>query len=87
MYSFDGKADFSASFIEFHMILQTLPICWFGAQETFLIIINVKKSCAAWYVYENRDTFPPKIHWGTEKNSIYLKQKYFITVYMSLLSL
>jgi len=29
--------------------------CWFGAQETFLIIINVENSCAAEYLCENHD--------------------------------
>ncbi len=27
-------------------------ICWFAAQETFLIIINVENSCAAKYFVE-----------------------------------
>jgi len=33
-------------------------ICWFGVQETFLIIINVENSCAAaLYFCRNHDTF------------------------------
>ncbi len=27
--------------------LENILICWFAAQETFLIIINVEKNCAA----------------------------------------
>jgi len=30
-------------------------ICWFAAQETFLIIINVENSCAASYLCGKRD--------------------------------
>jgi len=29
---------------------EIILICWFGAHETFLIIINTEKSCAALYV-------------------------------------
>ncbi len=31
--------------------------CWFAAQETFLIIINVKNICAAYYFCANHNTF------------------------------
>jgi len=30
-----------------HDPLEIILICWFAAQETFFIIINVKNSCAA----------------------------------------
>ncbi len=36
--------------------LEIILICRFAAQETFLIIINVEKSCAASYFYEKCDT-------------------------------
>ncbi len=39
MYSCDGKADFFK--------LEIIWICWFGDQETFLIINDVDNSCAA----------------------------------------
>ncbi len=38
-------------------------ICWFHAQETFIVIINVDKNCAAWYFSENHDTFIIIIFW------------------------
>ncbi len=45
MYSCDGE--FSAAItLEPHDLSEIILICWFGAQETF-IIINVEKSCAA----------------------------------------
>ncbi len=51
---------------------------WFGAQETFLIIINVKtvvwlKSWSRLFFFRVLDEY--KI----QKNSIYLKYKYFVT--------
>ncbi len=36
---------------------EIILICWFAAQETFLIIINVKNSCAASYFFIETDTF------------------------------
>ncbi len=30
-----------------HDLSEIIVICWFGAQETFLIIVNVENSCAA----------------------------------------
>ncbi len=36
---------------------EIILICWFAAQETFLIIINVEDSCAAQYFCGNRDAF------------------------------
>jgi len=41
MYYSDGRAEFFLA-----GIIQVL-ICWFSAQEMFLLIINVEKSCAA----------------------------------------
>jgi len=43
IYSCDGKADFSASLLQSsvsHDPSEISLICWFAAQETFLIIIN-----------------------------------------------
>ncbi len=42
MYSFEAKAEFSASLIQSsvsHDPSEIILICWFGAEETFLIII------------------------------------------------
>ncbi len=36
---------------------EIIIICWFAAQETFMIIINVENSCAAQYFCGNWDTF------------------------------
>ncbi len=36
---------------------EIILICWFAAQETFLIIINVENSCAAQYFSGNHDAF------------------------------
>ncbi len=41
IYSCDGKAEFSASLLQFsvsHDLSEIILICWFGAQVTFLII-------------------------------------------------
>jgi len=47
-YSCDCKAEFSASLLQCHKILQkSYLIWWFADQETFLIIINDENSCAA----------------------------------------
>jgi len=46
------KAEFSASLLSVTLIL----ICWFAAQETFLIII-CENICAASYFIGNRDTW------------------------------
>ncbi len=46
------KAEFSASLLQFsvsHDPSEIILICWFAAQETFLIIINFENSCAATY--------------------------------------
>jgi len=44
----DGKVEFSASLIHFsHDPSEIFLICWFAAQETFLIIINVENHSAA----------------------------------------
>ncbi len=53
MYSYDDKAEFSASLLQSllsHEPSEIILICRFDAQETFLTIINVKNSCAAYYV-------------------------------------
>ncbi len=52
------KAEFSAllaySSVQSHMTLQKfILICWFAAQETFLIIINVENNCAVQYFCGN----------------------------------
>ncbi len=47
IYSCDDKAVFSASLLqslELHDLSQIIQICWFGAQETFLLIINVENN-------------------------------------------
>ncbi len=44
------KAEYSASLLQSsvsHDPSEIIIICWFAAQETFLIIINVENSCAA----------------------------------------
>ncbi len=55
------KAEFSASLILQSSVLhdpsKIIIICWFAAQETFLIIIIVENSCAASYLCGNRHTF------------------------------
>ncbi len=53
MYSYDDKAEFSASLHQSllsHDPSEIILICRFDAQETFLTIINVENSCAAYYV-------------------------------------
>ncbi len=66
-----------------HDSSEIIIICWFAAQETFLIIINVENSCAAQYFCGNCDTFyfsgftdEQKV----KKISIYLKWKSFVTL-------
>ncbi len=49
---------------------EIIIICWIGAQVTFLIIINIKK------------LFFDK--WKVQKNSIYLKSKSYVTLWMPL---
>ncbi len=39
-----------------HNPSEIILICWFAAQETFFIIINVKNSFAAEYFCGNNDT-------------------------------
>ncbi len=48
IYSCDSKAELSLlqSSVS-HDPSEIILICWFGAQETFTIIINVKNGCAA----------------------------------------
>ncbi len=40
IYTFDGKAEFSAAITS-----EIILICWFAAQETFLITVNVENTC------------------------------------------
>ncbi len=54
MYSYDDKAEFSASLLQSsvsHDPSEIILICRFDAQGTFLTIINIKNSCAAYYVF------------------------------------
>ncbi len=46
-------------------------ICWFDAQETFIIIISVN-SCAASYLFCENDAFYLDSLMKDQKNSIYL---------------
>jgi len=49
IYSCDGKAEFSASLLQSsvsHDSSEISVICWFVAQETFLLIISVKNFVA-----------------------------------------
>ncbi len=51
--SWDDKAEFSASFPQSsvsHGPSEIILICWFGAQETFIIIINVENGLSFWMV-------------------------------------
>jgi len=43
------KAEFSASLLQspVHDPSEIILMCWFAAQETFIIVINVEKRCAA----------------------------------------
>jgi len=50
IYYWGGKAEFLASLLEFSLsnnLVEIILRCCFGAQETFIIIINIEKSCAA----------------------------------------
>ncbi len=51
IYSCDGKAEFLALLLQSsvsHDPSEIILICWFGAQETIIVIIsNVENSCAA----------------------------------------
>ncbi len=45
-----GKAEFSAAIIQVLCLTwssEIILICWFAAQETFHIIINVENSCSS----------------------------------------
>jgi len=42
---------------------EIILICWFGAQETVLFIINVENSCAAEYFCGHCYTLSFKILW------------------------
>jgi len=49
------KAEFSASLLQSsvsHDPSEIILIWWFAAQETFLIIINVKNNCGASYFFK-----------------------------------
>ncbi len=64
------KAEFSASLLQSsvsHDPSEIILICWFTAQETFLIIIDVENSCAAYYFC---GFF---VELKVQKSSIYLK--------------
>ncbi len=53
------KAEFSASLLQSsvsHDPSEIIIICWFAAQETFLIIMNVENCCAASYFSGKCDT-------------------------------
>ncbi len=47
---------------------EIIQLCWFGAQETFIVIINVKNRCAAYYVVETAHKIL--------KKSIYINEIY-----------
>ncbi len=54
------KAELSASLLQSsvsHDPSEIILICWFAAQETCIIIINTKNSCAALYFSVNHDAF------------------------------
>jgi len=56
----DDKAEFSVSLLQStvsHDPSVIILIWWFDAQETFIIIINVKNSGATSYFCGNSDTF------------------------------
>ncbi len=45
----DGQTEYSASLLQSsvsHDPSEIILICWFAAQETFLIIFNVENRCA-----------------------------------------
>ncbi len=52
-------------------------ICWFAAQETFLIIINVDNSCAASFFMETDIYILGFFDAHKFKNSIFCKKLYF----------
>ncbi len=55
---------------------EIILICWFAAQETFLIITNIENSCAASYFCGNRDMFYFSGFFDVlkvQKKNIYLK--------------
>ncbi len=63
------KAEFSASFLQSsvsHDHSEIILICWFDAQETFLIIINVENCAASYFFVEIQDSL-------MNKSGIYLK--------------
>ncbi len=47
-------------------------ICWFGAQETFIIIIKVETSCAAEYFWGKCEMYIFDEQ-NVQKNSFYMK--------------
>ncbi len=61
------------------MILQKY-FSWFGAQEIFLIVIDVENSCLDSYFSENCNTFCSGIFDDVQKISIYLKYLTSVTL-------
>ncbi len=65
IHSFTYCCEFSASFLQSsvsHDSSEIILICWFAAQETFLIIINVENSAASFFCW-NLDTFLRFVWW------------------------
>ncbi len=59
--------------------LSEIIICCFAAQETFLIIINFENNGVLLNIFSKMDSL---INRKVQKNSIYLKYKYFVTLQM-----
>ncbi len=57
MYSSDQSWIFSIITPVFSDPSKTILICWFAAQESFLIIINVENNCGGKIFGGNFDTF------------------------------
>ncbi len=56
IYSCDGKAEFSASLLQSmvsHDLSEIILICWFSAEETFLIV-SIENNCVAWWFVETK---------------------------------
>ncbi len=52
LFSFDGKAEFSASLPQSsvsHDPSEIILICWFAVQEKFLFFINVEKQSVIFF--------------------------------------
>ncbi len=72
--------EFSASLLQSsvsHDPSEIILIRWFDSQETFLIIINVKISCAAQYFCGNCDAFYFIHLWWIESKT---KQHFFCNI-------